>query len=191
MIKNIPIDHSEVFSICKNCLDKGGIIIYPTDTLYGFGVDARNESAIKKLNRIKGRKSPVSIVVKSFEQLVSFTNLSEEKEKFIKQRISNKTTFILPSVEGVVHKSIMGNNKTIGFRIPKNMFGPRLVSKIGYPITSSSVNRHGNKPMNNPKEIIEEFGNEVDLIINTGILPLSSGSTIYMLRNNQFAIIRK
>mgnify|MGYP001007954755 FL=1 len=45
--------------------------------------------------------------------------------------------------------------------------------------------------MNNPKEIIEEFGNEVDLIINTGILPLSSGSTIYMLRNNQFAIIRK
>ena len=48
MIKNIPLDHRDILSICKICLDKGGIIIYPTDTLYGFGVDERNESAIKK-----------------------------------------------------------------------------------------------------------------------------------------------
>ena len=190
MIKNIPIDHSEVFSICKNCLDKGGIIIYPTDTLYGFGVDARNESAIKKLNRIKGRKSPVSIVVKSFEQLVSFTNLSEEKEKFIKQRISNKTTFILPNNNPFVHKSIMGDNHSIGFRIPKNKFSPNLVSHLGYPITSSSVNRHGKRPMNNPKKIIDEFGDEVDIIINAGVLPNSSGSKIYLLKNNKFEIVR-
>ena len=72
-----------------------------------------------------------------------------------------------------------------------NTIGPKLVSAIGYPITSSSVNRHGNKPMNNPKEIIDEFGDEVDIIINAGVLATSSGSTIYMLRNNQFQIIRR
>ena len=85
----------------------------------------------------------------------------------------------------------MSGNNFIGFRIPKNTIGPKLVSVIGYPITSSSVNRHGNKPMNKPKEIIDEFGDEVDIIINAGELPTSSGSTIYMLRNNQFQIIRR
>ena len=191
MIKNIHIDHPEIFSICKNSLDNGGVIIYPTDTLYGFGVDARNETAIKKLNSIKRRSSPISIIVENFEQLVTFTNLSKEKKKFIKENIGNKTTFILPSIKGKVHKSVMSGNNFIGFRIPKNTIGPKLVSVIGYPITSSSVNRHGNKPMNNPKEIIDEFEDEVDIIINAGVLPTSSGSTIYMLRNNQFQIIRR
>ena len=77
MIKNIHIDHPEIFSICKNSLDNGGVIIYPTDTLYGFGVDARNETAIKKLNSIKRRSSPISIIVENFKQLVTFTNLSK------------------------------------------------------------------------------------------------------------------
>ena len=191
MIKNIHIDHPEIFSICKNSLDNGGVIIYPTDTLYGFGVDARNETAIKKLNSIKRRSSPISIIVENFKQLVTFTNLSKEKKKFIKENIGNKTTFILPSIKGKVHKSVMSGNNFIGFRIPKNTIGPKLVSVIGYPITSSSVNRHGNKPMNNPKEIIDEFEDEVDIIITAGVLPTSSGSTIYMLRNNQFQIIRR
>ena len=190
MIKNIPLDHRDILSICKICLDKGGIIIYPTDTLYGFGVDARNESAIKRLNHIKGRKSPISIVINDFEQLVSFKNLSKNNKIFVRNNISNKTTFILPNNNPFVHKSIMGDNHSIGFRIPKNKFSPNLVSHLGYPITSSSVNRHGNRPMNNPKKIIDEFGDEVDIIINAGVLPNSGGSKIYLLKNNKFEIVR-
>ena len=53
------------------------------------------------------------------------------------------------------------------------------------------MNRHGKKPMNNPSELIDEFGDKVDIIINAGVLPKSRGSTIYILRNNQFQIIRK
>ena len=190
MIKNIPIDHPEIYSFCKNSLDKGEVIIYPTDTLYGFGVDARNEIAIKKLNRIKRRSSPMSIIVKNFDQLSSYTKLSKEKKKFVQKNISNKTTFILPGIDGIVHKSIMSNNNLIGFRIPNNTIGPKLVSKIGYPITTTSVNRHGSKPMNNPEEMINEFENEVDIIINAGELPASKGSTIYILTNDQFRILR-
>ena len=190
-MKNIPTDEQQIYSICKNILDNDGIIIYPTDTLYGFGVNARSETAIKKLNKIKGRSSPMSIIVKNFEQLTKLTRLSTDQKKFIQEKINNKTTFILPSINGNIHKSIMGNNNSIGFRIPNNTFGPKLVSVTGYPITSTSVNRHGNKPMNNPKEIINEFGDEVDIIINKGVLPSSEGSTIYKLYNNQFEIIRK
>jgi len=190
MIKNIPLDHPEIYSICKNSLDKGEVVIYPTDTLYGFGVDARNETAIKKLNRIKRRRSPMSIIVKNFDQLSNYTKLSKEKMEFVQKNISNKTTFILPGIDGIVHKSIMSNNNLIGFRIPNNTIGPNLVSKIGYPITTTSVNRHGNKPMNNPEKMINEFGNEVDIIINAGVLPVSKGSTIYILRDDQFQILR-
>ena len=190
MIKNIPIDHPEIYSICKNSLDKGEVIIYPTDTLYGFGVNARNKIAIKKLNMIKRRSSPMSIIVKNFDQLSRYTKLSKEKTKFVQKNISNKTTFILPSVDGIVHKSIMSNNNLIGFRIPNNSIGPKLVSKTGYPITTTSVNRHGKKPMNNPEEMINEFGKEVDIIINAGVLPTTKGSTIYILKNDQFQILR-
>ena len=191
MLKSIAIDHPNIFSICKNSLDKGGVIIYPTDTLYGFGVDARNENAIKKINSIKRRSSPMSIIIENFEQLNRYTKLSKGKMSFIKENINSKTTFILPSIDGVVHKSIMSNNNLIGYRIPDKTIGPKLVSEIGYPITSTSVNRHGNKPMNNPSEMIDEFGDEVDIIINAGVLPKSRGSTIYILRNNQFQIIRE
>ena len=190
MIKNIPIDHPEIYSICKHSLDCGKVVIYPTDTLYGFGVDARNAAAIKKLNRIKRRSSPMSIVVKNFDQLSRFAILSKEKKKFVKQNINKKTTFILPSIDGIVHKSIMGDNNLIGYRVPNNTIGPKLVSKIGYPITTTSINRHGRKPMINPEEMIDEFGKEVDIIINTGVLPTTTGSTIYILKNDQFRILR-
>ena len=117
-------------------------------------------AAIKKLNRIKRRSSPMSIVVKNFDQLSRFAILSKEKKKFVKQNINKKTTFILPSIDGIVHKSIMGDNNLIGYRVPNNTIGPKLVSKIGYPITTTSVNRHGRKPMINPEEMIDEFGKE-------------------------------
>ena len=71
MIKSIAIDDPNIFSICKNSLDKGGVIIYPTDTLYGFGVDARNENAIKKINSIKRRSSPMSKSLCSISQTCS------------------------------------------------------------------------------------------------------------------------
>ena len=142
------------------------------------------------MNHIKGRKSPISIVINDFEQLVSFKNLSKNNKIFVLNNISNKTTFILPNNNPFVHKSIMGDNHSIGFRIPKNKFSPNLVSYLGYPITSSSVNRHGKRPMNNPKKIIDEFGDEVDIIINAGVLPNSGGSKIYLLKNNKFEIVR-
>ena len=89
-----------------------------------------------------------------------------------------------------IHGSILGPDNTIGVRIPTHPFGPDLVDKLGYPITSSSVNRHGDKALNNPEMIIQEFGEEIDLIIDAGILPPSEGSTIYMLHKNLLKKIR-
>ena len=190
MIKHLSIDDTNILDNSAEVLGRGGIIVYPTDTLYGFGADARNKYAIDKINKIKGRKSPMSVIAADFEQLLSWTRLSDVEIDLVTEKISDKTTFILPAVKGIIHGSILGPDNTIGIRIPTHPFGPDLVAKIGYPITSSSVNRHGNKPLNNPTMIIQEFGEEIDLIIDAGILPSSKGSTIYMIHKNQLKKIR-
>jgi len=190
MTKHLSIDDTNILDDSAEVLDRGGIIVYPTDTLYGFGVDARNKDAINKINKIKGRNSPMSVIAADFEQLLSWTRLSNADVDLVAKKIGDKTTFILPAVEGIIHVSILGPDNTIGIRIPTHSFGPDLVAKIGYPITSSSVNRHGNKPLNNPTMIKQEFGPEIDLIIDAGILPSSEGSTIYMLHNNRLKKIR-
>ena len=190
MTKHLSIDNTNILDASAEVLDHGGIIVYPTDTLYGFGVDARNKNAIDKINKIKGRNSPMSVIAADFEQLLSWTLISDVETDLVKENIGDKTTFILPAIEGIIHGSILAPDNTIGIRIPTHPFGPDLVAKIGYPITSSSVNRHGEKPLNNPAMIIQEFGEEIDLIINAGILPSSKGSTIYMVHNNQLKKIR-
>ena len=190
MTKHLSIDDTNILDDSAEVLDRGGIIVYPTDTLYGFGVDARNKDAINKINKIKGRNSPMSVVAADFEQLLSWTRLSNEDVDLVAKKIGDKTTFILPAVEGIIHGSILGPDNTIGVRIPTHPFGPDLVAKIGYPITSSSVNRHGNKPLNNPTMINQKFGTEIDLIIDAGILPPSEGSTIYVAHNNRLKKIR-
>ena len=190
MLKHLSIDNTDILVESAEVLDRGGIIVYPTDTLYGFGVDARDKTAIDKINKIKGRNSPMSVIAANFEQLLSWTIVSDIELDLVNENIGEKTTFILPAVEGVIHGSILGPDNTIGIRIPTHPFGPDLVAKIGYPITSSSVNRHGNKPLNNPTMIIQEFGEEIDLIIDAGILPSSKGSTIYMIHKNQLKKIR-
>jgi len=190
MTKHLSIDNTNILDNSAEVLGRGGIIVYPTDTLYGFGADARNKDAIDKINKIKGRNSPMSVIAADFEQLLSWTRLSDVERDLVTENIGDKTTFILPAAEGIIHGSILGPNNTIGIRIPVHPFGPDLVAKIGYPITSSSVNRHGNTPLNNPTMINKEFGAEIDLIIDAGILPSSEGSTIYMIHNNQLKKIR-
>ena len=190
MTKHLSIDNTNILDASAEVLDHGGIIIYPTDTLYGFGVDARNKDAIDKINKIKGRNSPMSVIAADFEQLLSWTLISDVEKNLVTEKIGDKTTFILPAVEGIIHSSILGPHNTIGIRIPTHPFGTDLVAKIGYPITSSSVNRHGNKPLNNSTKIIQEFGEEIDLIIDAGILPPSGGSTIYKIHKNLLKKIR-
>ena len=77
MIKHLSIDNTDILVESAEVLDRGGIIVYPTDTLYGFGVDARNKDAIDKINKIKGRNSPMSVIAANFEQLLSWTIVSD------------------------------------------------------------------------------------------------------------------
>ena len=174
----------------KNIIQNGGVIVYPTDTLYGFGVDATNEKAIIKINRIKNRSGPLSILINNLEMGFKITKLSPKQKKIVAEQLRGSNTVIVPLKTGFVHPIISAQDNTIGLRIPDHNFGIDLVSQLGKPITTTSVNRSGMLPLNKVDEIIELFGSSFDLLIDGGDLPPSKGSKVMKLKETHFEIIR-
>ena len=169
----------------------GGIIVYPTDTLYGFGVDANNISAINKLNKLKGREGPISVVMQDINTIISCAKIDDVEAEIIRKNLIGYTTIILPVKSGTVYKSIMGEGETLGVRLPDHSFSTNLCKLIDGPITTTSVNRSGEIPLNDPNEIFKVFNGEFDLLIDDGKINHEKGSTIYKLENYKLKTIRK
>ena len=169
----------------------GGIIVYPTDTLYGFGVDANNISAINKLNKLKGREGPISVVMQDINTIISCAKIDDIQVEIIRKNLIGYTTIILPVKSGTVYKSIMGEGETLGVRLPDHSFSTNLCKLIDGPITTTSVNRSGEIPLNDPNEIFKVFNGEFDLLIDDGKINHTKGSTIYKLENYKLNTIRK
>lgn len=191
MIKRIKIDHTKVIEYAVNILKDGGVIVYPTDTLYGFGADATNDKAIDKINRIKGRSEPMSVMAVNINMAIVWMDIDNEQIDTVKPYLGGSQTLIIPVKDNIVSSKILGEHNTLGIRIPDNHFCNELSFKFGKPIISTSVNRTNEQPMNNPIKIESEFSSEIDLLIDAGTLPESKGSTIYMLKDNNIIILRK
>ena len=174
-----------------NILKKGGVIVYPTDTLYGFGVNANNNYAIERINKLKNRQSPMSVIAYAFEQAMSWTNIKEKDIEIAKKILDSSSTLILDAKKSIVSNKILGrNNTTLGVRIPKHKYCYDISKKYNKPITTTSVNRSGEQPLNDPKKIIEIFGDGIDLLIDDGKINNSAGSKIYELKESKPIQIR-
>ena len=174
-----------------NILKKGGVIVYPTDTLYGFGVDANNNYAIERINKLKNRQSPMSVIACKFEQAMLWTNIKEKDIEIAKKILDSSSTLILDAKKNIVSNKILGkNNTTLGVRIPKHKYCYDISKDYDKPITTTSVNRNGEQPLNDPKSISKIFGEGIDLLIDGGKLRKSTGSRIYELKGSQAIRIR-
>ena len=174
-----------------NILKKGGVIVYPTDTLYGFGVDANNNYAIERINKLKNRHSPMSVIACRFKQAMSWTNIKEKDLEIAKKILDSSSTLILNAKKNIVSNKILGkNNTTLGVRIPKHKYCYDISKEYDMPITSTSVNRNGEQPLNDPKSISKLFGKSIDLLIDDGKIKRSAGSKIYELKGSQAVRIR-
>ncbi len=169
---------------------QGGIVVYPTDTLYGLGVDATNEAAVARLNELKGRTGPISVIAADLDMVRAWASITQAEMEKVIPYLGGATTVILPVKPGVVTETILSDDGCLGIRIPAQPFGPDLVKQSGRPITTTSVNRTGREPLNDPDQIYEEFGTEIDLLIDGGTLPKSRGSKIYKYHKGKFIIIR-
>ena len=169
-------------------LDSGGIIIYPTDTLYGFGVDATNSKAIEKLNLLKNRKEPLSIIISSLSEITKYGKLDNEAKKMCNQIFPGPFTVLIESIDSSLSPLVHKLSKYTGVRIPNHPFPIQLVKLLGKPIITTSVNKKGQPALNNISDIEDSFPN-ID-IFKDKINLSSKGSTIINLALNPYKIIR-
>ena len=191
MFKHIDIDQPQAVRSAVNILESGGVIIYPTDTLYGFGADATNDGAIDKINRIKDRSGPISVIAADENMAIKWMNVEDEQIDLVKPFLGGAQTLIVPVKHNIVSTKIIGKNNTLGIRIPYNKFCNEMSFQFGKPIISTSVNRTGKQPMNDLVQIQSEFRSEVGLLIDGGTLPKSKGSTIYKFMDDKIIVLRK
>ena len=187
MIVNIKNKHC--IEIASKLINDGEIIIYPTDTLYGFGVDATNRNAINNLNLLKKREQMYSIILNSIYDIDNFAFINENKLDYINKILPGPYTVILKSKKSSLSKLVNMNSGTIGIRIPKSNFILDVVKKVNKPIVTTSVNIHGQKSIENVIEMEKVFPKinifKEDLATN------SYGSTIIDLTKNDPKILRK
>jgi len=175
MLNNIYNGSS--LKIAEELILKGKIIAYPTDTLYGLGVDATNTEAISLLNKLKKREQPYSIIVNSIKMLHKYAHLSTKDEKKIKNYLPGPYTLILKKKNTDLSKLITLDLNTIGIRIPKHDFCLNLIKMINKPIVTTSINKHGYRPLNTITDIRNIFP-RINLFKDDQININSKGSTI-------------
>jgi tRNA threonylcarbamoyl adenosine modification protein (Sua5/YciO/YrdC/YwlC family) len=153
-------------------LQRGGIIIYPTDTVYGLGCDILQQKAVERICRIKNvdpKKAQLSFVCCDLSHLSDFAKpLSNPVYRLLKEYLPGPYTFILPASK-MVPKILQSKKDTIGLRIPKNNIAYEIVKELGRPILSASLPGEIVEDYTDPEVMYENFMNEVDFVIDGGI----------------------
>ena len=153
-------------------LQQGGIIIYPTDTVYGLGCDILQQKAVERICRIKQvdpKKAQLSFVCSDLSHLSDFTKpLSNPIYRMLKEYLPGPYTFILPASK-MVPKILQSKKDTIGLRIPANNIAMAIIKELGRPILSASLPGEMPEDYTDPEVMYENFMNEVDYVIDGGI----------------------
>jgi len=191
--KNLP----RIIEKVENLIKKGGVIVCPTDTVYGLIADAKNKKAVKKIFKIKKRKEekPIPIFVRDLKMAKSLVLINKFQEKLLKKVWPGKVTVLLKAkklTKKIFPKSIISSENKIGLRTPNYKIINRLLRILNRPLTGTSANISGKPPSTKIKEILKQFKNQKykpDLILDAGNLKLSLSSTIIDLEN--FKIFRE
>ncbi len=180
-----------------NVLQNDGVIIYPTDTVYGLGCDVRSKKAIEKICRIKNLKpgKPLSFVCADLSHLSEYAVVSKPTYRLLKHYLPGPYTFILEASREVP-KLLLSKQKTVGIRVPDCKAAKELVKMLDSPIVSTSVDDRtdglldGQRPMLcHPDEIEAQYGHEVDLILDMGVLG-GQASTVVSLTGDEPTLLR-
>ena len=155
-----------------DCLLSGGIIVYPTDTIYGLGCDIFQHKAIERICRIKNidpKKAQLSFVCHDLSDLSKYTkSISTPLYRMLKNYLPGAYTFILPASKEVP-KILKSKKDTIGLRIPDNNITSTIVKELGHPVLSTSLPGQQVEEYTDPEIIYENFKNLVDIVIDGGI----------------------
>jgi tRNA threonylcarbamoyl adenosine modification protein (Sua5/YciO/YrdC/YwlC family) len=177
------------------CLEQGGIIIYPTDTIYGIGCDIFNAKALQRLCQIKGvkaNKMNFSFICYDLSDISQYAKqLDNTTFKIMKKALPGPFTFILEA-SGKVPKMLNANKKQVGIRVPNHEIPREIVKMLGRPIVSSSIKDDDQivTYTTDPSLIYDNFKNLVDIVIDGG-MGNNVPSTIVDCSKNDFEIVRQ
>lgn len=175
-------------------LRQGGLIIYPTDTVYGLGCDITNPKALERIARIKGvklEKANFSFVCHDLSSLSDHVKqIDTSIFKILKRALPGSYTFILPGAKTL--PNVFKKKKTVGIRVPDNAIALDIVKELGNPIVSTSIHDDDEilEYTTDPELILEKWNNLVDLVIDGGY-GSNEASTVIDFSNGEAIIIRE
>lgn len=173
----------------------GGVILYPTDTVWGLGCDATNEEAVAKINAIKGRAADKSFIVllNSENQLQSYVTEIPDVAYELIEYAENPLTIIFSGAKNLA-KNVINTDGTVGIRVVKHSFCEQLIQRFRRPITSTSANVSGQPTPQFFDEISQEIINAVDYVVDFEQelrIPKKPSTIIKLGPSGQFEFIRK
>jgi tRNA threonylcarbamoyl adenosine modification protein (Sua5/YciO/YrdC/YwlC family) len=176
-----------------DCLKDGGVVIYPTDTVYGLGCDIFQPKAVERICRIKGidpEKANLSFICSDLSDLSKYARaITTPQYRFIKQYIPGPFTFIL-SASKEVPKILKSKKNTIGLRVPDHNITHAIAAALGHPILSSSLPGDMVEEYTDPELIFKKFNKLVDMVVDGGIGGMEY-STVVDMTDEQPEIIRQ
>jgi tRNA threonylcarbamoyl adenosine modification protein (Sua5/YciO/YrdC/YwlC family) len=172
-------------------LKEGGVIIYPTDTVYGIGCDIFNKEALERIFAIKNDSTSklFSFVCSDLKDISKYARVSDYAYRTMKHLLPGPYTFILPAAK-LVPKKLWSKRKTVGIRIPNNNITMKLVEELGNPIISTSTTNRKGEVIYDPFEIKNIFNTQVDLMLSMGPL-MGEPSTVVDLSDEEPEVLRE
>lgn len=175
------------------CLQDGGLVIYPTDTVYALGCDIHNARAVERIARIKGikpQKNDFSFICHDLSHIADYAKVSNSAFKVMKRILPGPFTFILAAGSRV--PKVLANRKTVGIRIPNHPIPLQIVHELGNPIITTSIKDDDDfmEYPTDPEIMFERFQHQVDIVIDGGFGGLIA-STIIDATTDDFEVIRE
>jgi tRNA threonylcarbamoyl adenosine modification protein (Sua5/YciO/YrdC/YwlC family) len=177
-----------------DCLRNGGLVIYPTDTVYGLGCDISNSRSVEKIARIKGikpQKNDFSFICYDLSHISDYAKVGNAAFKIMKRVLPGPYTFILEANSNVP-KLLNTNKKTVGIRVPDNLIPRLIVKELGNPIVTTSIKDDDEiiEYSTDPELIYEKFQHQVDMVVDGGYGG-NIASTIVKADQDYFEVIRE
>ena len=180
-------------AIIKDCLESGGIIAYPTDTIYGLGCDIFHPEAVEKICAIKKvnpEKAQLSFICADLSHLSNYAKrINNSLFRILKSTLPGPFTFVLPASKEVP-KILQNKKKTIGLRIPDNKIALAIIETLGHPILSASFPGENIEDYTDPEIIQEHWGKQIDIVVDGGIGGIIP-STVIDCTTDEYIILRQ
>ena len=180
-------------AIIKDCLESGGIIAYPTDTIYGLGCDIFHPEAVAKICAIKKvnpEKAQLSFICSDLSHLSNYAkSIDNSLFRILKSTLPGPFTFVLPASKEVP-KILQNKKKTIGLRIPDNKIALAIIETLGHPILSASFPGENIEDYTDPEIIQEHWGKQIDIVVDGGIGGIIP-STVIDCTTDEYIILRQ